>query len=214
MSGLIRMACCRLNSILSYIPDERTERIILSEILGPMVNSKNLSIEQIPSDQLTSNRIRTILDLCNRAYEEDLEPLFQTFGKATHLLGRIDATLVTHLMWVTRYLKPDGMHILKTAYIEMVATDPDHSGQGYATALLQLVPEAVASFDLAALCPAETRIYHRLGWQYWRGDLYIRTDSGVEKTPEARIMVLELPRTPPLDYDADLSAEWREGEVW
>jgi hypothetical protein len=29
-----------------------------------------------------------------------------------------------------------------------------------------------------------------------------------------KVMILRLPCTPPLDLDAPLSAEWREGELW
>jgi hypothetical protein len=28
------------------------------------------------------------------------------------------------------------------------------------------------------------------------------------------VMILRLPRTPPLDLDAPLSIEWREGDLW
>ena len=179
-----------------------------------MAISKKLTIAQITSENLTPGQYQAVLSLCNRAYAEDLDALFQTFGSATHLLGWLGTTLVTHLMWVTRYLAPVGMQPLETAYIEMVATDPGYQGRGYATALLEQVPAGVAAYDLAALCPAVDGVYKRLGWRYWRGDLYIRREGGLVPTPEERIMVLELPRTPPLDYDAPLSAEWREGEVW
>jgi GNAT superfamily N-acetyltransferase len=173
-----------------------------------------LTIQKIESDDLTPGLYQKVMNLCNRAYEENFEGLFQTFGKATHLLGWLGSNLVTHLMWVTRYLEPVGIRTLETAYLEMVATAPDHRGQGYATALLERVPEGVVSFDLAALCPAVDGIYERLGWRYWRGELFIRQAGGLVPTPEERIMVLELPHTPPLDYAAAISAEWREGEVW
>jgi len=53
-----------------------------------------------------------------------------------------------------------------------------------------------------------------LGWELWRGPLYIRTAEGPLATPSAEVMILKLPRTPPLDLEAALSAEWREGELW
>jgi aminoglycoside 2'-N-acetyltransferase I len=31
---------------------------------------------------------------------------------------------------------------------------------------------------------------------------------------EEQVMILRLPKTPPLDPNAPLSAEWREGELW
>ena len=44
--------------------------------------------------------------------------------------------------------------------------------------------------------------------------LVIRTDKGLLPTPKDRVMVLRLPRTPKLDVEAPLTAEWREGELW
>jgi hypothetical protein len=77
-------------------------------------------------------------------------------------------------------------------------------------------------YDLAALCPADTRLYGHLGWEYWQGPLFIRQVpeppthlEGLIPTPEERVMVLRLPRTPPLDMTQSLSAEWRPGgELW
>jgi aminoglycoside 2'-N-acetyltransferase I len=39
-------------------------------------------------------------------------------------------------------------------------------------------------------------------------------DAGVLGTPDEQVMVLRLPRTPLLDLDAALTAEWRPGELW
>jgi aminoglycoside 2'-N-acetyltransferase I len=56
--------------------------------------------------------------------------------------------------------------------------------------------------------------YARLGWELWRGPLFVRTDAGLMPTPDEEVMILRLPRTTPLDLDSPLSAEWREGELW
>jgi aminoglycoside 2'-N-acetyltransferase I len=152
--------------------------------------------------------------VCRLAYDEDLDDLFEAYGPATHLVGHLDGRLVSHVMWVTRWLQPAGMTRLRTAYIEMVATHPAYSGRGYATRLMQAVPGRLGDFDLTALCPADTSLYQRLGWTFWRGPLFIRQDQGLLPTPEEKVMILTLPSTPDLDLDASLSAEWRPGEVW
>jgi hypothetical protein len=79
---------------------------------------------------------------------------------------------------------------------------------------MQTLARAIIDFELGALCPAAPDLYARLGWVYWRGPLFIRTPEGLTPTLEERIMILKLPKTPALDLDSPLSAEWREGEVW
>jgi aminoglycoside 2'-N-acetyltransferase I len=103
-----------------------------------------------------------------------------------------------------------------TAYIEFVATRPDHQGNGYATRVMECLMNAIPhDYELSALSPAETGLYERLGWRFWRGPLYIRMPGGeLTPTPEERVMILELPGRPQLQLDAALSAEWRAGEVW
>jgi hypothetical protein len=57
-------------------------------------------------------------------------------------------------------------------------------------------------------------MYARLGWEFWRGPLFIRRAGRLIPTPDEEVMILRLPKTPPLDLEAPLSVEWREGELW
>jgi len=150
-------------------------------------------------------------ELCDRAYGQ---PVFETFGGAEHLLGRRSGQLVCHAMWITRWLQPQGHAPLRTAYVELVATHPDHRNRGYATAILNRVAVEIAHEELGALSPATPGLYQRLGWRFWRGPLLARTEAGLQSTPNDRVMVLPLARTPRVDFDAPLSIEWRPGEIW
>ena len=152
--------------------------------------------------------------LCDAAYHTDTQPYFASLGPGEHLLGMQGGQLVSHLMWVTRWLEPQGHRPVKTAYVEMVATTPHAQRQGHATALLQYFVPQVGDYALAALCPARDGLYRRLGWRYWRGPLSVRKDGQVVPTPQERVMIMLLPRTPAIDLDAPLSVEWRPGEVW
>lgn len=173
-----------------------------------------LAVEQVPSAALTPELAETVHSLCDAAYGSATASYLESIGPGEHLLGRRDGVLVSHLMWVTRWLQPAGHEPLRTAYVEMVATDPGWQRQGCATALLGQVVPRVAEYDLAALCPATEGLYARLGWRFWRGPLRVRKDGRLLATPEERVMILPLPGTPPLDLDAPLSVEWRPGEVW
>ncbi len=152
--------------------------------------------------------------LCDAAHGTATQPYFASLGPGEHLLGMAGGALVSHLMWVTRWLEPHGHRPLKTAYVEMVATTPHAQRQGYASALLEHFVPLVVEYDLAALCPATDGLYRRLGWRYWRGPLSARKDGHDVPTPHERVMIMPLPLTPTLDLDAPLSVEWRPGEVW
>ncbi len=175
---------------------------------------KNLNIEVAHVDELAPDLKVAVLALCNRAYDEDLAPLFATFANPTHVLGFLGEALVSHAMWVTRWLQPGNSPHLRTAYVEMVATEPDQQRRGFATAVMRHLASAISEYDLGALCPAEPALYSRLDWDFWRGPLFIRSGEVLLATPQERIMFLRLENTPLLDPDQALSAEWREGELW
>jgi GNAT superfamily N-acetyltransferase len=179
-----------------------------------MADVRPLRIQAIASADLPVAIRTAIVTLCDGAYGEPLAWYFDDIGPGEHLIGWQDGRVVSHLMWVRRELQPAGGNPLRTAYVELVATAPDAQGRGYATRLLEAFPTFVESYDLAALSPATEHLYARLGWRFWRGPLSIRTDAGLVPTPDEQIMILRLPRTPPLDDTAPLSAEWRPGEVW
>ena len=170
-----------------------------------------MHIERVATPSLTGGALAELRDLCDLAYSQ---PVFETFGGGEHLLGRHRGHLVCHAMWITRWLQPRGLALLKTAYVELVATHPNHRGRGYATAILERMALEIADEELGGLSPATPGLYERLGWRFWRGPLFARTDGGMLPTPDDRVMVLQLSRTPPLDFQAPLSVEWRPGEVW
>jgi aminoglycoside 2'-N-acetyltransferase I len=106
---------------------------------------------------------------------------------------------------------------LRTGYVEAAATDPAEQGRGWGTRVLEDVTGHIrAAFELGALGTGAHRFYERLGWQRWRGPSFVRTESGPIPTPEddGHILVLTTPMTPPLDFTAAISCDWRAGDVW
>jgi aminoglycoside 2'-N-acetyltransferase I len=173
-----------------------------------------LKLEVIRDIDLTDEQRSAIHALCNRAYEEDLTSLFDTFTDVTHVLGYLDESIISHAMWVTRWLQPGDGPALRTAYVEMVATEPNFQRRGFASAIMKRLEETISDFELGGLCPADPELYAKLGWIFWRGPLFIRTPGGLMPTPDEKVMILRLLKTPALDLSLPLSAEWREGEVW
>ena len=153
--------------------------------------------------------------MCSRAFDENVEPMFASFSDPIHVLGYRTGKLVSHALWITRWLQINHGQMLRTAYVEFVATEQAYRGLGYASLLMKRVQKEIQDYQLAALSPANVGFYERLGWELWRGPLCIRTETGLISSPaHEEAMVLRLSRTPDLDLTLPLSVEWRAGEVW
>jgi len=63
-----------------------------------------LSLKTIDSRDLSEQEYSEILELCSRAYQQDMKPFLDTFNGAIHILGRYRGLLVAHALWVTRWL--------------------------------------------------------------------------------------------------------------
>lgn len=159
-----------------------------------------------------------IIQVCVAAHEnEDFLRLFSYFPQGgLHFLGYVEDTLVGHAVVTTRWLQPEGLPLLQTAYVDAVSTTPAHQGQGVGSAVMQQLADTIAAeYEIACLETEREGFYARLGWQTWRGPLAGRSDSGLVPTPDQRgVMVLRLPRTPDLDLHGPLTIECQTGRIW
>jgi aminoglycoside 2'-N-acetyltransferase I len=174
-----------------------------------------LQLEVCEGQNMSADERRNIIAFCSRAFEEDLEALFNTFSQPTHILGYQSGKLVSHALWVTRWLQVDHDRLFRTAYVEAVATEKAYRGRSYASKIMRRVEEEIQDYELGALSPFNVPFYERLVWELWRGPLYIRTEAELIRSPiDEEVMILRLPKTPELDLSVPLSAEWREGKLW
>lgn len=174
----------------------------------------NFSILMKSGDELTQEEKIAVADLFVAAFEEEYLPFQQVFNNPVHILGMVAGNLVSHALWITRWLEIKGQPVMRTAYVEAVATDHAYRGLGYATQIMQYLAKQIQDYDLGALSPADTSLYARLGWEYWQGPLYARKDATWVPIPDEQVMVLRTLNSPLLDLGAPLSVEWRPGEVW
>jgi aminoglycoside 2'-N-acetyltransferase I len=180
-----------------------------------MAKEIRLEFRVVAGKDLTTEERKGVIALCDLAYDEDMGAIIGEFVEPVHVLGFLDDKLVTHALWITRYLQPDGLPPLRTAYVEAVATHPDFQHRGFASAIMRKVVDEIQDFDIAGLAPFSVDYYARLGWERWRGSMYERKDGQlIASPPEERVMIYRLPRTPKLDLDSAISIEWRVGEVW
>jgi aminoglycoside 2'-N-acetyltransferase I len=181
----------------------------------PSYQVDQFNIEIAPGNLISEILKKEIISLCNRAYEEDMESVLATFVDATHILGYSDHVLVSHALWVTRYLQAGTDPVMRTAYVEAVATDSKYRNRGYAASVMKYLISEIQEYELAALSPFNVEYYTRLGWEPWQGPLFIRTDDTLLASPDdEEVMIFRLPKTRALNLNASLSAEWREGELW
>ena len=133
-----------------------------------------------------------------------------------HALAFADGELVGHASVVQRRLLHAG-RALRTGYVEGVGVRADHRRRGLgATLMAALDPVLRGGYELGALgaTDAAQRLYAAAGWQPWRGPLSALTPAGIVRTPDADGAVYVLALGVALDLDAELTCDWRDGDVW
>jgi aminoglycoside 2'-N-acetyltransferase I len=182
----------------------------------PPPATAGIRLEVVAGTGISSSVRTAILSLSARAFEEDVEALYDTMTPVAHVLAWTGPRLGSHAMWVDRWIAVGSDEPRRTAYVEFVATEPSLQGRGLGTAVMErLAVELDGAYPVAGLCTGSPGFYARLGWWIWRGPLGIRRPSGgILPTPGEIVMVLDLDGSLRPRLDERLSAEWREGELW
>ena len=170
------------------------------------------------TEELDAPTRRAIVNLCVTAHqEEDFKNLFSYVPSGGwHFLAFQGEELVSHAMVTTRWLQPEGHPLLRTAYIDAVATLPTAQGRGHGSALRRHLAKTIESeYVIGCLETERVEFYKRLGWEAWRGPLAGRSEQGLIPTPEQKgIMVLRLSQTPNLNLDSTLTIECQDRRIW
>ena len=179
---------------------------------------QSIPITSIKTEDLNADTQAAIIQVCIAAHkEDDFKNLFSYVPSGGwHFLAHHENVLVSHALVTTRWLQPEGYSLLKTAYIDAVATLPEYQGQGYGRALMRtLASDIDYEYVVACLETEKTNFYERLGWEVWRGPLAGISEEGLIPTPEQSvIMILRLSRTPALNLESMLTIECQDGRIW
>lgn len=139
-----------------------------------------------------------------------------------HALGGMHAliwrhgALIAHGAVVQRRLLHRG-DSLRCGYLEAIAVREDCRGQGLAAAVLDACEQVVrGAYQLGALSAAgpSARLYTTRAWLPWRGPTSVLSPSGPARTPGRDGTVFVLPVDIEIDTAAELTCDWRGGEVW
>ncbi len=174
--------------------------------------------------------------LLRTAHTADLDPatlasaralLYDVFDDMTdddweHALGGMHALiwagpdLVGHGSVVQRRLVYRG-RALRTGYVEGVGVRADQRNRGHGSAIMTELERVVRNaYDLGALGATDDAVdfYSGRGWQRWRGPSSALTASGVRRTEDDDGGIYVLPVTIALDTSAELTCDWRDGDLW
>jgi aminoglycoside 2'-N-acetyltransferase I len=168
------------------------------------------------TEDLNPTTRSAIIDVCIAAHQKaDFRHLFSYIAAGgRHFLAYCGEELVSHAVVTTRWLQPEGQPLLKTAYVDAVATLPAYQGHGYGTLVMQQLANNIADYELACLETDRPVFYERLGWEEWRGLLAGRKEGELMSTPDQKgIMILRLAHTPLLDLNSSLTVEY-DGRIW
>jgi len=176
------------------------------------------TIEVFATEELAPDRRAAVIEVCVAAHQNDeFRRMFSHFipSGGRHFLGYLDDELVSHAVVTPRAVQPEGLPILRTAFVDAVSTLPRHEGQGCGSAVMRRLAAEIPDYRIGCLQTDIPGFYERLGWELWRGPLAGRGADGLVPTPDQQgVMVLRLSATPPLDLDAMLSIEVQPDRVW
>ena len=175
-------------------------------------------VSSFKTEELDPDLRAAIVNLCILAHqEEDFRNLFSYVPSGGwHFLAFEGQALVSHAMVTTRWLQPEGQPLIRTAYIDAVATLPTAQGRGYGSTLMRHLARRIDDeYIIGCLETDRVKFYERLGWEVWRGPLAGRSEQGLIPTPEQKgIMVLRLSQTPALNLDSSLTIECQDARIW
>ncbi|KUI22532.1 aminoglycoside 2'-N-acetyltransferase [Mycobacterium sp. GA-1285] len=110
---------------------------------------------------------------------------------------------------------------LRCGYVEAVAVREDWRGQGLARAVMDAAEQVIrGAYQLGALSATEAGrpIYIARGWLPWRGPTSVLAPAGLTRTPDDDnalfVLPVSLPDGSELDTAAEITCDWRDGDVW
>ncbi len=177
----------------------------------------NLTIKTARTGELDETTRKAIIEVCVDAFKEDIFYELFSYLRPDHLhvMAYQESQLVGHAVVSTRWMQPEGLPILRSAYIDAVAVASAEQGKGIGKVVMQHVASVITDYEIAGLETGVPGFYASVGWELWRGPLAGRGKDGLIPTPDQRgVMILRLPKTPPLNLDGLLTIEDQKSRIW
>jgi aminoglycoside 2'-N-acetyltransferase I len=137
-----------------------------------------------------------------------------------HALICVRGALIAHGAVVQRRLIYRST-ALRCGYLEAVAVREDWRGQGLAMAVMDGLEQVLrGAYQIGALSSSEAgrHMYASRGWLPWQGPTSVLAPGGLVRTPDDDESLFVLPVALPggmvLDTSAEITCDWRDGDVW
>lgn len=182
--------------------------------------SPRVRTELIATAHLSGEDHARIRDLMGAAFEDFTDHDWSHALGGLHAVVREGDDVVAHGSIVLRRLLVEGRS-LRCGYVEAVAVAPERRREGLGDQVMAELEALGPGYDVLALSSSRDAMafYRARGWRVWRGPSSVLTPYGpdrVEPTPEddGAIHVYGGPDDHPLDLDAPITCDWRDGDVW
>jgi len=148
--------------------------------------SESIMVTSARTEELNAETRASIIHVCRTAHQEDdFTHLFSYIPSGgIHVLAYREHEVVSHAVATTRWLQPEGLPLLRTAYIDAVATLPAYQNQGIGSTLMRHLATVLSDFEMACLQTERVSFYARVGWEVWRGPLDPRSKGGNRHQPK------------------------------
>ena len=168
---------------------------------------------------LTPAERSAIRDLLDRAFLGNFDD-----DDFDHALGGLHVLVVergepiAHGSVVQRRLLHGG-RAWRCGYVEAVAVHPSLRGQGFAATVMTEIERIIDhGYDLGALSASHAGrgLYLHRSWLPWQGPTSVLAPGGVSRTEEDDddTFVRVVPGGAELHLTAELTCDWRDGDVW
>ena len=194
---------------------------------GPVLHRKRNGAGVWDDAWVAELRVAHTADLDASTLEVARALLFDVFDDMTdqdweHSLGGMHALvweggeLIGHAAVIQRRLLHGG-RALRAGYVEGVGVREDRRRRGHGGAMMAALERVIrGAYDLGALGTTDEGaiFYAARGWMRWTGPTSALTPRGILRTEEDDGWVYVLPLAVALDPAAELTCDWREGDVW
>jgi GNAT superfamily N-acetyltransferase len=105
----------------------------------------------------------TVEDIVHSLRRCEVSITAKTHRRSRHFLAFDGETLISHAVVTTRGVQPEGLAILRTAFVDAVSTLPSHQNQGYGRATMRRLAEHLGDYEIGCLQTDRTSFYEHLG---------------------------------------------------
>lgn len=166
--------------------------------------------------ELDADTLKAARALLYDVFEDMTEPDWEHALGGMHALIWADGALAGHASVIQRRLLHRG-RALRTGYVEAVAVRADQRRRGHGAVMMAALERVIrGAYDLGALGATDegAAFYLARGWQPWRGPTSALMPEGIRRTPDDDDAIFVYQAGVPLDLDAELTCDWRDGDVW